>query len=62
MTNTVDFIGVGIGPFNLSIAALSHQAEGLSSRFFDGRPHFAWHPGMLVAGLPYADHVSERSG
>ena len=48
MTNTVDFIGVGIGPFNLSIAALSHQAEGLSSRFFDGRPHFAWHPGMLV--------------
>ncbi len=48
MTNTVDFIGIGIGPFNLSIAALSHQAEGLSSRFFDGRPHFAWHPGMLV--------------
>lgn len=48
MTNTVDFIGIGIGPFNLSIAALSHQAEGLSSCFFDGRPHFAWHPGMLV--------------
>ncbi|WP_159335455.1 SidA/IucD/PvdA family monooxygenase, partial [Klebsiella pneumoniae] len=24
MTNTVDFIGIGIGPFNLSIAALSH--------------------------------------
>ncbi|HEA0263189.1 TPA: NADPH-dependent L-lysine N(6)-monooxygenase [Salmonella enterica] len=48
MTNTVDFIGVGIGPFNLSIAALSHQAEGFSSRFLDSRPNFAWHPGMLV--------------
>lgn len=48
MTNTVDFIGVGIGPFNLSIAALSQEAEGFSSRFFDARPHFAWHPGMLV--------------
>ncbi|WP_395300235.1 NADPH-dependent L-lysine N(6)-monooxygenase [Enterobacter sp. ECC-175] len=48
MTNTVDFIGVGIGPFNLSIAALAHEAEGFSTRFFDGRTHFAWHPGMLV--------------
>ncbi|RKO82359.1 lysine 6-monooxygenase [Pectobacterium parmentieri] len=48
MTNTVDFIGVGIGPFNLSIAALAHEAEGFSSRFFDGRTQFAWHPGMLV--------------
>lgn len=48
MTNTVDFIGVGIGPFNLSIAALSHEAEGFSSQFFDSRPDFAWHPGMLV--------------
>lgn len=48
MTNTVDFIGAGIGPFNLSIAALSHEAEGFSSRFFDSHPDFAWHPGMLV--------------
>lgn len=48
MTNTVDFIGVGIGPFNLSIAALAHEVEGFSSRFFDGRTQFAWHPGMLV--------------
>lgn len=48
MTNTVDFIGVGIGPFNLSIAALAHEADGFNSRFFDGRTQFAWHPGMLV--------------
>ncbi|MBB1200864.1 lysine 6-monooxygenase [Enterobacteriaceae bacterium 89] len=48
MTNTVDFVGVGIGPFNLSIAALAHEAEDFSTRFFDGRAQFAWHPGMLV--------------
>ncbi len=48
MTNTVDFIGVGIGPFNLSVAALSHEIDGFSSRFFDARAEFAWHPGMLV--------------
>lgn len=48
MTPTLDFIGVGIGPFNLSIAALAHEAPAFSSRFFDSRPQFAWHPGMLV--------------
>lgn len=48
MTKTVDFIGIGIGPFNLSIAALAHEAENFTSRFFDSRPDFAWHPGMLV--------------
>ncbi|WP_435947918.1 NADPH-dependent L-lysine N(6)-monooxygenase [Dryocola sp. BD586] len=48
MTPTLNFIGVGIGPFNLSIAALAHEAPEFSSRFFDGRAQFAWHPGMLV--------------
>ncbi|WKU07144.1 lysine N(6)-hydroxylase/L-ornithine N(5)-oxygenase family protein [Micromonospora sp. HUAS LYJ1] len=48
MTSTVDFIGVGVGPFNLSIAALSQQAAGFTSLFLDSRPRFAWHPGMLV--------------
>lgn len=27
MKKSVDFIGVGTGPFNLSIAALSHQTK-----------------------------------
>ena len=30
MKKSVDFIGVGTGPFNLSIAALSHQIEELN--------------------------------
>ena len=29
MKKSVDFIGVGTGPFNLSIAALSHKIEEL---------------------------------
>lgn len=45
---SVDFIGVGTGPFNLSIAALSHQIEELDCLFFDEHPHFSPHPGMLV--------------
>ena len=36
MKKSVDFIGVGTGPFNLSIAALSHQIEELDCLFFDG--------------------------
>ena len=57
MKKSVDFIGVGTGPFNLSIAALSHQIEELNCLFFDEHPHFSWHPGMLVP-----DCLSERSG
>jgi len=43
MKKSVDFIGVGTGPFNLSIAALSHQIEELDCLFFDEHPHFSWH-------------------
>lgn len=45
-----DSIGVGIGPFNLSAAALSEPVAGLRTRFFDRAPEFAWHPGLLISG------------
>ncbi len=45
---TYDFIGIGIGPFNLSVAALAEGLEGFSSLFLERKPHFAWHPGMMV--------------
>ncbi|RKE21504.1 lysine N(6)-hydroxylase/L-ornithine N(5)-oxygenase family protein [Streptomyces sp. TLI_171] len=45
-----DLIGVGIGPFNLSLAALADRAEAISALFLDARPEFRWHPGMLVDG------------
>jgi lysine N6-hydroxylase len=43
----VDFVGVGIGPANLSLAALSQPVPHLTSRFYDRSEEFAWHPGLL---------------
>ncbi|MFC7306475.1 lysine N(6)-hydroxylase/L-ornithine N(5)-oxygenase family protein [Streptomyces monticola] len=46
-----DLVGVGIGPFNLSLAALAHGLpEPLSTAFYDQRPAFHWHPGLLIDG------------
>lgn len=44
----LDLAGIGIGPFNLSIAALLNETHALQYRFFDNKPHFAWHPGLLL--------------
>lgn len=43
-----DLLGIGIGPFNLGLAALSEPIEDLSCLFLDAKPHFDWHPGMLL--------------
>ncbi|WP_268408205.1 lysine N(6)-hydroxylase/L-ornithine N(5)-oxygenase family protein [Alteromonas sp. a30] len=48
MTPILDLIGVGIGPSNLSIAALSATKTQLSTQFFEQKPQFSWHPGMLL--------------
>ncbi|MER5493148.1 SidA/IucD/PvdA family monooxygenase [Streptomyces sp. NPDC002490] len=45
-----DLLGVGIGPFNLSLAALADSATDLNALFLDSRPGFSWHPGMLMTG------------
>ncbi|GAB4569607.1 MAG: SidA/IucD/PvdA family monooxygenase [Haliangiales bacterium] len=42
-----DFIGVGVGPANMSLAALSAPLSGCRARFYDSRARFAWHPGLL---------------
>ncbi|WP_082231939.1 lysine N(6)-hydroxylase/L-ornithine N(5)-oxygenase family protein [Halobacillus massiliensis] len=42
-----DVIGIGIGPYNLGLAALLDQTE-LNGAFFDETPEFNWHPGMLI--------------
>jgi lysine N6-hydroxylase len=42
-----DGLGVGIGPFNLSVAALSAPLSNLRLRFFERQPEFQWHPGLL---------------
>jgi lysine N6-hydroxylase len=46
----LDLAGVGIGPFNLSLAALAASAPGLDVVLFDRREEFRWHPGLLLDG------------
>ncbi|MFI2214574.1 lysine N(6)-hydroxylase/L-ornithine N(5)-oxygenase family protein [Streptomyces sp. NPDC020141] len=46
-----DLVGIGIGPFNLSLAALAHGVPGgLATAFFERRRRFSWHPGLLIDG------------
>ncbi|AEH08233.1 MULTISPECIES: lysine N(6)-hydroxylase/L-ornithine N(5)-oxygenase family protein [Frankiaceae] len=45
-----DLVGVGLGPFNLSLAALADGLPRLRTRFFEARPGFSWHPGLLLPG------------
>ncbi|MFI7700557.1 lysine N(6)-hydroxylase/L-ornithine N(5)-oxygenase family protein [Nonomuraea sp. NPDC049480] len=47
---TYDLVGVGIGPFNLSLAALGDGVPELRSLFLDGKRAFSWHPGLLMEG------------
>ena len=42
-------IGIGIGPFNLGLAALSNNIPNLDTKFFDRNASFNWHPGLLMA-------------
>ncbi|MFI0721194.1 lysine N(6)-hydroxylase/L-ornithine N(5)-oxygenase family protein [Streptomyces sp. NPDC021224] len=45
-----DLLGIGVGPFNLSLAALADAVPGLAAAFYDQRQAFHWHPGLLVDG------------
>ncbi|ARX82785.1 lysine 6-monooxygenase [Streptomyces alboflavus] len=45
-----DLVGIGIGPFNLSLAALAQPLDGLDAAFYEQRPSFHWHPGLLIDG------------
>jgi lysine N6-hydroxylase len=49
-TEPYDLIGIGLGPFNLALAALAEPCEDLSCLFLDENPEFSWHPGMMVDG------------
>ncbi|MGP6173975.1 lysine N(6)-hydroxylase/L-ornithine N(5)-oxygenase family protein [Corynebacterium sp. A21] len=53
-TEIYDLVGVGLGPFNLGLAALAQplvDSGELRAVFFDRRPEFIWHEGMM---LPWA--------
>src|ERR1700682_817166 len=58
-----DIIGIGIGPFNLGLAALTNKIPELQTISFDQQPSFNWHPGLLLPNtrlqVPfYADLVT----
>ncbi|AEW93511.1 MULTISPECIES: lysine N(6)-hydroxylase/L-ornithine N(5)-oxygenase family protein [Streptomycetaceae] len=46
----LDLLGVGVGPFNLSLAALADGVPAFTTAFYDQRPGFHWHPGLLIEG------------
>lgn len=41
-------IGIGIGPFNLGLAALTEPLTNMSTLFFDQSESFDWHPGLML--------------
>lgn len=41
-------IGIGIGPFNLGLAALTEPITEINTLFFDQSESFDWHPGLML--------------
>ncbi|GHH83129.1 monooxygenase [Streptomyces sulfonofaciens] len=45
-----DFVGIGLGPFNLGLACLSEPIADLNGVFLEAKPDFDWHSGMFLDG------------
>ncbi|MFI6344057.1 lysine N(6)-hydroxylase/L-ornithine N(5)-oxygenase family protein [Streptomyces sp. NPDC050560] len=45
-----DFIGIGLGPFNLGLACLTEPLDGIRGLFLEAKEDFDWHSGMLLPG------------
>ena len=45
--STYDLLGIGIGPFNLSLAALLDKAKSAKFLFLDDKPEFTWHKELM---------------
>ncbi|MER6994855.1 lysine N(6)-hydroxylase/L-ornithine N(5)-oxygenase family protein [Streptomyces sp. NPDC000410] len=46
----LDFIGIGLGPFNLGLACLTEPIDELNGVFLESKPDFEWHSGMFLDG------------
>nr|WP_254663111.1 SidA/IucD/PvdA family monooxygenase [Haladaptatus sp. W1] len=46
-TDSYDVVGIGLGPFNLGLAALLDDTES-DALFLERKPEFEWHGGMLM--------------
>lgn len=57
MSDVVDVVGIGVGPANLSLAALLHPHRSTRSLFFERAGQFQWHAGLMfpeaVIQVPY---------
>ncbi|AOR34138.1 alcaligin biosynthesis protein [Streptomyces fodineus] len=49
-SRTYDFVGIGLGPFNLGLACLTEPIAELDGIFLDSKPDFEWHAGMFLNG------------
>lgn len=47
--NKYNLLGVGVGPFNLSLAALLDKVPNHHSLFFEKKDHFEWHSEVMFA-------------
>ncbi|MER5875726.1 MULTISPECIES: lysine N(6)-hydroxylase/L-ornithine N(5)-oxygenase family protein [unclassified Streptomyces] len=47
---THDFVGIGLGPFNLGLACLTEPIAELDGVFLESKPTFEWHSGMFLEG------------
>ncbi|RDG39278.1 lysine N(6)-hydroxylase/L-ornithine N(5)-oxygenase family protein [Streptomyces corynorhini] len=45
-----DFVGIGLGPFNLGLACLTEPISELDGVFLESKPDFEWHSGMFLEG------------
>lgn len=43
----LDLLGIGLGPFNLSLAALLDKTD-VNAKFFEQKAEFNWHKGMIL--------------
>jgi lysine N6-hydroxylase len=48
--HTYDFIGIGLGPYNLGLACLTAPLDDLDGLFLEARRDVSWHPGMMLDG------------
>lgn len=43
-----ELVGIGCGPSNLSVASLLYNKHEITNVFFDQKPSFSWHDGMML--------------
>jgi len=47
--DVIEHLAIGLGPANLSLAALAASHQDLSIQFIEKKPRFEWHEGALLA-------------